>query len=158
MKSLLSNLSCRFFSFITLSISCYFLMACGVSVERSTVSLIGILFYVICCFSFAAFNICSLCLIFVSLINMCLCMFFLGIFPIWEFLDFLNLGGYFLPHIRKFFKYYPLKYFLMSFPFVFFFWDAYETNVGVLNQFQYLKLSERSLILHSFIFLLFSLF
>ena len=35
-------------------------------------------FCVICCFSLAAFNICSLCLIFVSLINMCLGMFHLG--------------------------------------------------------------------------------
>jgi len=33
---------------------------------------------VICCFSLAAFNICSLCLIFVNLINMCLGVFHLG--------------------------------------------------------------------------------
>ena len=32
----------------------------------------GIHLCVICCFSLAAFNICSLCLIFVNLINMCL--------------------------------------------------------------------------------------
>ena len=32
----------------------------------------------ICCFSLAAFNICSLCLIFVNLINMCLGVFRLG--------------------------------------------------------------------------------
>ena len=32
------------------------------------------------CFSLAAFNICSLCLIFVNLINMCLGMFCLGLF------------------------------------------------------------------------------
>ena len=38
----------------------------------------GIPLCVICCFSLAAFNICSLCLIFVSLINMCLGMFHLG--------------------------------------------------------------------------------
>ena len=31
----------------------------------------GITLCVICCFSLAAFNICSLCLIFVNLINMC---------------------------------------------------------------------------------------
>ena len=34
--------------------------------------------YVICCFSLAAFNICSFCLIFVNLINMCLWVFCLG--------------------------------------------------------------------------------
>ena len=38
----------------------------------------GIPLYVICCFSLAAFNICSLCLIFVNLINMCLGLFHLG--------------------------------------------------------------------------------
>ena len=37
----------------------------------------GIPLCVICCFSLAAFNICSLCFIFVNLINMCLGMFFL---------------------------------------------------------------------------------
>ena len=38
----------------------------------------GILLCVICCFFLAAFNICSLCLIFVNLINMCLGVFCLG--------------------------------------------------------------------------------
>ena len=38
----------------------------------------GIPLCVICCFSLAAFNICSLCLIFVNLINMCLGVFCLG--------------------------------------------------------------------------------
>ena len=38
----------------------------------------GIPLCVICCFSFAAFNICSLCLIFISLINICLGVFHLG--------------------------------------------------------------------------------
>ena len=38
----------------------------------------GIPLCVICCFSLAAFNICSLCLIFVNLLNMCLGVFCLG--------------------------------------------------------------------------------
>ena len=38
----------------------------------------GITLYVICCFSLAAFNICSLCLIFVNLFTMCLGVFHLG--------------------------------------------------------------------------------
>ena len=38
----------------------------------------GIPLCVICCFSLAAFNICSSCLIFVNLINMCLAVFHLG--------------------------------------------------------------------------------
>ena len=39
---------------------------------KSAVILMGIPLCVICCFSLAAFSICSLCLIFVNLINMCL--------------------------------------------------------------------------------------
>ena len=38
----------------------------------------GIPLCVICCFSLGSFNICSLCLIFVNLINMCLGVFHLG--------------------------------------------------------------------------------
>ena len=38
-------------------------------IERAAVILTGIPLCVICCFSLAAFNICSLCLIFVNLIN-----------------------------------------------------------------------------------------
>ena len=63
-----SNLGCRLFSFITLSMYCHSLLACRVSTERSAVILMGIALCVICCFSLAAFNICSLCLIFVNLI------------------------------------------------------------------------------------------
>ena len=43
----------------------------------------GIPLYVICCFSFAAFNICPLCLIFVSLINMCFSIFLPGFILFW---------------------------------------------------------------------------
>ena len=67
-----SNLGCIYFLFITLSISCHSLLACRVSVERSGVILMRIPLYVTFCFSLAAFNTCSLCLIFVGLINICL--------------------------------------------------------------------------------------
>ena len=87
---------------------------------------------VICCFSLAAFNICSLCLIFVNLINMCLEVFYLG-FILFGTLGLLDLGDYFLPHFREVFNYYLLKYFLMVFLFVFFFWDSYDSNVGAFN-------------------------
>ena len=73
-----SNLGCRLFSFITLSMSCHSLLAWRVSVERSAVILMEIPLCVICCFLLTAFNICSLCLIFVNLINMCLRVFCLG--------------------------------------------------------------------------------
>ena len=73
-----SNLGCRLFSFITLSMSCHSLLAWTVFIERSAVILMGIPLCVICCFSLAAFNIYSLCLIFVNLINMRLGVFRLG--------------------------------------------------------------------------------
>ena len=73
-----SNVGCRLFSFITLSMSCHSLLAWRVSIERSAVILMRNPLCVICCFSLAAFNICSLCLIFVNLINMCLGVFYLG--------------------------------------------------------------------------------
>ena len=67
-----SNCGCRFFTFSTLNISCHSLLACRVSAERSAVKCMGFPLYVTCCFSLAAFNILSLCLVFVSLIGMCL--------------------------------------------------------------------------------------
>ena len=98
----------------------------------SAVILMGIPLCVICCFSLAAFNICSLCLIFVNLINMSR-----GVspwvYPIWNSLCFLDLGDYFLPHFREVFNYYLLKYFFMVFLFVVFFWDSYDSNVEAFN-------------------------
>ena len=88
--------------------------------------------YIICCFSFAAFNTCFSCLIFVNLINMCLGVFHLG-FILFGTLGFLDLGVYFLSHFRDVFIYYLLKYFLMAFLFVFFFWDSYDLNIGAFN-------------------------
>ena len=57
----------------------------------------------------------------------------LWIYPFWDSLGFLELSYYFLPHFRKVFNYYLLKYFLMVFLFVFFFWDSYDSNVGAFN-------------------------
>ena len=61
-----------------LNISCHSLLASRVSAERSAVKRMGFHLYVTCCFSLAAFNILSLCLVFVSLISMCLGVFLLG--------------------------------------------------------------------------------
>ena len=91
----------------------------------------GIPLCVICCFSFPAFNICSLCLILIILNNMCLGVFHLG-FILFGTLSFLDLGGYFLPHFREVFNYYLLKYFLTAFLFVFF-WDSHDSNVGAFD-------------------------
>ena len=79
-----SNLGCScflflfFFFFITLIMPCHSLLAWRVSIERSAVILIGIPLCDICCFLLVAFNIYSLCLIFVNLINMYLGVFCLG--------------------------------------------------------------------------------
>ena len=73
-----SNLGYRFFPFHILNISCHALLACRVSAERSAIKHIGFPLYVTCCFSLAAFNILSSCLVFASLISMCLGVFLLG--------------------------------------------------------------------------------
>ena len=84
---------------------------------------------VICCFSLAAFNICSLCLIFVNLINMCLVMFHLGFIlfgTLWVSWTWVTIS---FPILGKFST--IIKYFLMVFLFVF--WDSYDSNGGVFN-------------------------
>ena len=53
------------------------------------------------------------------------------VYPVWDSVGFLDLGGYFCPHFRKIFNYYLLKYFLVAFLFVF--WDPYDLNVGAFN-------------------------
>ena len=73
-----SNFGCRVFSLSTLNISCHSLLACRVSAERLAVKHMRFALYATCCFSLAAFNILSLCLVFGSLISMCLGMFLLG--------------------------------------------------------------------------------
>ena len=81
-----SNLGCRLFCsfvcfvfyFSTLNIPCHSLLACRVSTERSAVNHMGFPLYVTYCFSLAAFNILSVCLISVSLINGCLGVFLPG--------------------------------------------------------------------------------
>ena len=72
------NLGCRLFPFSILNISCHSLLACRISAERLAVKCMGFPFYVTCCFVLAAFNILSSCLVFVSLISMCLGVFLLG--------------------------------------------------------------------------------
>ena len=83
-------------------------------------------------FSLAASNIFSLFLIFDSLINLCLGV-SLWVYPVWYSLCFLDLIDYFLSHIREVFHYNLFKYFLRPFLFLFFFWDPYNSNVGVFN-------------------------
>ena len=116
----------------------------------------GVPFYVVCCYSFVAFNICSLCIFIWSfvfiLIGVRFDMFCLGIIPMVT-VGFFILGVYSLSHFREVFNYFLLQYFLMPFPFIFFLWETYDLNVG------HLTLSQRSLRLSSFLsFLFFFLF
>ena len=91
-----------------------FPLACRVSAERSAVKCMGFPLYVTCCFSLAAFNILSLCLVFVSLISMCLGVFFLR-FTLYGTLHLLDLTDYFLFHIGEIFNYNLFKNFLIPF-------------------------------------------
>ena len=67
---------------------------------------------VYCCFSLPAFNILSLCLVFVSLSNMCLGMFLLG-FILYGTLCLLGLIDCFLFHVGEIFSYKVFKNFLI---------------------------------------------
>ena len=77
------------------------------------------------------------------------------VYPVWGPLDFVDMGGYFLPHLMEVFNYYLLKYFLMAFLFAFFFWDSYDSNVGAFNIVP--EVSEVVLISFHFFFLFYSL-
>ena len=122
----------RFFPFITLNISCHYLLACRLSAEQSTVNLMGVPLYIICHFSLVAFNNFPLSLIFVNLIIMHLGMFLLGfILPgtlcaswTWVAISFPMLGNFSTIISSNIF----------SVPFsLFSFWDPYNVNVGAFN-------------------------
>ena len=100
----------------------------------------GIPLCVICCFSLAAFNICSLCLIFVNLTNMCLGVFRLGffLFGTCVTISFRILG--------KFSTIMPLSSFFLS--------PSSETPM--IQMLGHFTLSQRSLRLSSFLLILFS--
>ena len=74
-----SNLGCRFFPFNTLNISCHSFWPAEFLLKDQLLSLWDFLCMLLVAFHFAAFNILSLCLVFVSLIRMCLAVFLLGL-------------------------------------------------------------------------------
>ena len=82
------------FSLSILKYICHSLLPCRVSAERSAIKCRGFPLYITCCFSLAAFNILSLCLVFVSLFSMCLGCFSLGLFCLGLFVP-LGLDGLF---------------------------------------------------------------
>jgi len=112
----------------------------------------GFPLYGTCCFSLAAFNVLSLCLVFVSLISMCLGVFLLGFILIgtlcasgtWLAISFSMLG--------KFSTLIPSKFFSYTFLFSFY------SGTPIIWMFVRLILSLRSLRLSSVLFILFTLF
>ena len=94
--------------------------------------MVGVPLYIICHFSFVAFNILSRSLIFVSLITMSQCV-SPWVYPSWDSLCFLDLVDCFLSYVWEVFSYYLCKYFLRSFLLLFSFWDPYNVNVGAFN-------------------------
>ena len=71
------------------------------------------------------------------------------VYPVWDSLGFLDLGGNFLPHLREVFNYYLLKYFLMVFL-------SSSSGTPMIRMLGHLTLSQSSLRLPSFLFVLFS--
>ena len=104
----------------------------------------GFPLYVTSCFSLDGFNILSVCLIFVSLINMCHAMFLLG-FILYRILLFLDL-------IVEIFNYNLLNFFLI------FFFLFFPTGNPIIQILVHSILSQWSLRLSSVLFILFTLF
>ena len=72
------KLGCLFLPFCTLTISHHFFSGLQSFCWKISCQVHGVSLDVTCCFSLAVFNILSLCLVFVSLISMCLGIFLLG--------------------------------------------------------------------------------
>ena len=145
---MLGRIGCRFFPFITLNISCYSLLAYRVSAEKSADNLMGFPMCVFCCFSFAAFNIFSLNLIFIRVLCVSAC--FPWVYLVWNS-GLLILGWLF--HLPCYWSFQP-KSFKIVFQTLslFLLLGHHNLNVGAL------MLSHRSLSLFSFFSTLFSLF
>ena len=99
-----------------------------------------------CCFQyfFFVFNCCQ----FDYCVSRCVSPW---VYPAWDSLRFLDLGGYFLSHVREVFDYNLFKYFLGSFL-------SSRSGTPIMRMLLRLMLSQRSLRLSSFLFVLFSLF
>ena len=112
----------------------------------------GIPLCVICCFSLAAFNICSLCLIFFNLINMSLGVFCLGFTlfgTLWVYWTWVITS---LPILGKF------SMIISSSIFSWFFFLSSSSGTTMIRMLGCLTLSQRSLRLPSFLLIHFSFF
>ena len=112
----------------------------------------GITFCVICCFPLAAFSICSLCLIFVNLINICLGMFRLGFIlfgTLWVSWTWVIIS---VPILGKFSTIISSSIFSWSF------FLSSSSGIPMIRMLGHLTLSQRSLRLSSFLVILFCFF
>jgi len=108
--------------------------------------------YVICCFSLAAFNVCSLCLIFVNLINMGLGVFHLG---------FILFGTLWVSWTRVTISFPILGKFSTIISSSIFSWPFFlssSSGTPMIRMLCHLTLSQRSLRLFLFLLILFSFF
>ena len=111
----------------------------------------GIPLCVFCCFSLAAFNIFSLCLIFINLINMCLGVFHLGFTlfgTLWVSCTWVAIS---FPILGKFSTIISSSIFSWSF-------FLSSSGTPMIQMLGHLTLSQRSLRLSSFLLILFFLF
>ena len=99
-----------------------------------------------CClqYSFSVFNFCQ----FDYYVSWCVPPW---IYPVWDSLRFLDLLDYFLLHVREVFTYYIFKYFGGSFL-------SSPSGTPIMQMLVCLMLSQRSLRLSSFFFIIFSIF
>jgi len=112
----------------------------------------GIPLWVNCCFSLAAFSICSLCLIFVNLINMCLGVFHLGFILFGTLWVSWTWVAIFFPILGTFSTIVSSRIF--SWPFFL----SSSSGTPMIRMWGHLTLSQRSLRLSSFLLILFSFF
>jgi len=111
----------------------------------------GFPLYVTCCFSLAAFNILYLCLVFVSLISMCLGVFPLGFILYWTLCDSCAWLTTYFSMLGKFSTIISLQFF--SYPLF-----SSSSGTPIIRKLVRLILSQRSVRLFLYIFILFTLF
>ena len=109
-------------SFITLNMSCHSFLVCRASAEKLVDNLMEISLYVIYCFFLIAFNIFLFnCCQFDQYVSWCVP---LLVYPVWDFLKFLDLADFFLYQVREVFSYYIFKCFFRPFLSLVSFWDS----------------------------------
>ena len=121
MRSLLCNLGCRFFPFITLYPAIPFWLEEFLLKNQLTT------LWEFPCMLFLTFPFLLLTFfLWIYFLFTWLIRVFSWVYLIWDSLCFMDISGYLLFHVREVFNYNVFKYFLK--PFVFLFWDSYNLN------------------------------